>query len=105
MTMKKGSSRLEASDSVHVQLRRCPRLCRVTAISFHFIWRQWPLREACDVHVTDSRRRYRWAAGSLRNQQARLSRIQPTWVPASEIRGERLFFHFKEDMIQNWVKK
>lgn len=39
------------------------------------------------------------------NQRARLSRTPPTWVPASEIRGEGLFFHFKEHMIQNWVKK
>lgn len=38
------------------------------------------------------------------NQRARLSRTQPTWVPSSEIRGEGLFFHFKEDMIQKWVK-
>ncbi|MDY3556174.1 DUF1998 domain-containing protein [Gemmata sp. JC717] len=39
------------------------------------------------------------------SQRARLSRTQPTWVPASEIRGEGLFFHFKEDPIQKWVKK
>jgi hypothetical protein len=39
------------------------------------------------------------------NQRARLSRTQPTWVPASEIRGEGLFFQFKEDLIQKWVKK
>ncbi|QDU21719.1 DUF1998 domain-containing protein [Urbifossiella limnaea] len=39
------------------------------------------------------------------NQRARLSRTQPTWVPASEIRGEGLFFHFKEDLIQKWVKE
>ena len=39
------------------------------------------------------------------NQRARLSRTQPTWIPASEIRGEGLFFHFKEDLIQKWCKK
>ena len=39
------------------------------------------------------------------NQRARLSRTQPTWVPASEIRGEGLFFHFKEDVILKWVEK
>lgn len=39
------------------------------------------------------------------NQRAILSRTQPTWVPSSEIRGEGLFFHFKEDVIQKWVKK
>lgn len=38
-------------------------------------------------------------------QRARLSRKEPTWVPASEIRGEGLFFHFKEDPIRKWVKK
>jgi hypothetical protein len=39
------------------------------------------------------------------SQRARLSRTQPTWVPASEIRGEGLFFQFREDPIQKWVKK
>lgn len=39
------------------------------------------------------------------SQRVRLSRTQPTWVPASEIRGEGLFFHFKEDLIRKWVKK
>lgn len=39
------------------------------------------------------------------NQRAKLCRTRPTWVPASEIRGEGLFFHFKEDVIENWVKK
>jgi hypothetical protein len=38
-------------------------------------------------------------------QRARLSRTQPTWVPSSEIRGEGLFLHFKEDVIQEWAKK
>jgi hypothetical protein len=39
------------------------------------------------------------------NQRARISRTQPTWVPASEIRGEGLFFHFKEDLIRKWCDK
>jgi hypothetical protein len=39
------------------------------------------------------------------NQRARLSRTQPAWVPASEIRGEGLFFHVKEDLIQKWCEK
>lgn len=39
------------------------------------------------------------------SQRARLSRTQPTWVPASEIRGEGLFFQFKEDRIREWCKK
>jgi hypothetical protein len=39
------------------------------------------------------------------NQRADLSRTQPSWVPASEIRGEGLFFHFKEKLIQEWCDK
>jgi hypothetical protein len=39
------------------------------------------------------------------NQRARISRTPPTWVPASEIRGEGLFFHFREDQIQKWCEK
>lgn len=39
------------------------------------------------------------------NQRAKLSRAQPTWVPSSEIRGEGLFFHFKEEVIEKWVEK
>ena len=39
------------------------------------------------------------------NQRARLSRTQPTWVPASEIRGEGLFFQFREDVIEGWCRE
>lgn len=39
------------------------------------------------------------------NQRARLSRKPPTWVPASEIRGEGLFLHFKEDLVEKWCAK
>ncbi len=39
------------------------------------------------------------------NQRARISRTQPTWVPASEIRGEGLFFQFKEALIRKWCDK
>lgn len=39
------------------------------------------------------------------NQRARISRTQPTWVPASEIRGEGLFFQFKETLIGKWCEK
>jgi len=39
------------------------------------------------------------------NQRARISRTQPTWVPASEIRGEGLFFQFKEVLIRKWCDK
>jgi hypothetical protein len=39
------------------------------------------------------------------NQRARISRTEPTWVPASEIRGEGLLFQFKEDLIRKWCDK
>jgi hypothetical protein len=39
------------------------------------------------------------------NQRARISRTQPTWIPASEIRGEGLFFQFKEALICQWCDK
>jgi hypothetical protein len=39
------------------------------------------------------------------NQRARLSRSDPTWVPASEIRGEGLFFHFNEGRIREWLSR
>ena len=39
------------------------------------------------------------------SQRAKLSRTPPLWVPASEIRGEGLFFHFREDAIREWVSK
>jgi len=34
-----------------------------------------------------------------------LSRSDPKWVPASEIRGEGIFFQFKESAILRWTKK
>lgn len=37
--------------------------------------------------------------------RARLSRVAPTWLPASETRGEGIFFQFSEETIQAWVKK
>lgn len=36
---------------------------------------------------------------------APLSRGQSRWIPASEVRGEGLFVHFKEDAIQKWLRK
>ena len=39
------------------------------------------------------------------NQRAMISRMPPTWVPAAEIRGEGVFFHFKEDLISQWCDK
>jgi len=38
-------------------------------------------------------------------RRARISRNDPTWVPASEIRGEGIFFQFSEHVIQDWVKR
>lgn len=38
-------------------------------------------------------------------QRASLSRAKPTWVPATEIRGEGLFFQFREEAITKWVSK
>jgi len=37
--------------------------------------------------------------------RAPLSRQMPTWVPASEIRGEGIFFQFSEKALQGWEKK
>jgi hypothetical protein len=37
-------------------------------------------------------------------RQVPLSRKSPRWIPASEIRGEGIFFHFSEDKIQEWLK-
>lgn len=39
------------------------------------------------------------------NRRAEISRKKPTWLPASETRGEGIFFHFNENKIQQWVKK
>jgi hypothetical protein len=38
-------------------------------------------------------------------QRARISRQAPTWVPASETRGEGIFFQFSESRVQDWVKR
>jgi len=38
-------------------------------------------------------------------QRAGISRTQPSWAPASEIRGEGLFFHFKESEIHGWTER
>lgn len=38
-------------------------------------------------------------------RRAAISRKTPTWVPASETRGEGIFFHFNEKIIQDWVKR
>ncbi len=38
-------------------------------------------------------------------QRAKISRKDPTWLPACETRGEGIFFQFSESMIQDWVKR
>jgi hypothetical protein len=40
-----------------------------------------------------------------RRQRAKISRKDPTWVPACETRGEGIFFQFSESLIQEWVKR
>jgi hypothetical protein len=39
------------------------------------------------------------------DRRADISRKKPTWLPASETRGEGIFFQFNEAKIQQWVKK
>jgi hypothetical protein len=39
------------------------------------------------------------------DQRAPLSRKAPTWVPASEIRGEGIFFQFSETALKKWEAK
>lgn len=39
------------------------------------------------------------------DQLAPLSRNPPTWVPATDIRGEGIFFEFSESAIEKWVGK
>ena len=36
-------------------------------------------------------------------RRASISRKKPTWIPASETRGEGIFFQFDEQKIQDWV--
>jgi len=38
-------------------------------------------------------------------KRAKISRKNPTWLPACETRGEGIFFQFSEQMIQQWVTK
>lgn len=39
------------------------------------------------------------------SQRVPLSRKSPKWIPASEIRGEGIFFHFSEEKIQSWIAR
>ena len=38
-------------------------------------------------------------------RQTPLSRQSPTWLPASEVRGEGIFLRLKEDALQSWEKR
>lgn len=39
----------------------------------------------------------------LKEHRVPLSRKEPTWVPASEVRGEGLFLRFDEETLTNWL--
>ncbi len=39
------------------------------------------------------------------DKRAPLARKPPTWAPASEIRGEGVFVHFREAAIEEWLKR
>lgn len=39
------------------------------------------------------------------NRRADISRKRPTWLPASETRGEGIFFQFDEAKVNDWVQK
>jgi uncharacterized protein DUF1998 len=45
------------------------------------------------------------AAALPPENRARISRKDPTWLPACETRGEGIFFQFSESLIQNWVRR
>lgn len=37
-------------------------------------------------------------------RRAPLSRKRPTWIPASEVRGEGIFLHFREETLREWLE-
>jgi hypothetical protein len=39
------------------------------------------------------------------DRQTSLSRVPPTWLPASEVRGEGIFLRLKEDALQVWEQR
>ncbi len=45
------------------------------------------------------------AAFSDDDRQTSLSRQPPTWLPASEVRGEGIFLRLKEDAVQAWEQR
>ena len=40
-----------------------------------------------------------------KDHRAPLSRNAPLWVPASEVRGEGIFIHFREEVVADWAKQ
>src|SRR6185369_16929645 len=40
-----------------------------------------------------------------KDRLAPLSRVAPKWVPASEIRGEGIFFQFSEAALKRWASR
>ncbi len=38
-------------------------------------------------------------------RRGQLSRRAPTWVPASEVRGEGIFIQFREDAVREWERR
>ena len=54
---------------------------------------------------TMSPRDFDSAADLPPNNRGKISRKDPTWLPACETRGEGIFFQFSEKLIQEWVTK
>jgi len=52
-----------------------------------------------------SSRDFDTAADMPEDRRAPMSRKKPTWIPASETRGEGIFFQFSEAVIAKWVAK
>ena len=52
-----------------------------------------------------SARDFDTAADLPEDRRAPISRKKPTWIPASETRGEGIFFQFSEAAIAKWVTK
>ncbi len=42
---------------------------------------------------------------AARERRMPLSRQRPTWVPATEVRGEGIFLHFREERLQAWLRE
>lgn len=57
------------------------------------------------IEANDKIARLRCAADLPPENRAKISRKDPTWLPACETRGEGIFFQFSEKLIQEWVTK